>query len=71
VVHQLLTFSIEVATTVGSFDFATYRVCQGHFGNFAREIRALGTPVAEAGAQTMRRHTGALHTPQQHQERHV
>ena len=46
-------------------------MCEGHLGDLRREISALGYPIPETRAETVRRQVGSVHPPQQHQERHV
>src|SRR5262249_37880017 len=68
---QLTTLLEQLAAPVGRLDFVADRMCQRHLPDLGRECGALGTPVGEGRAETMRRQVAPTHPTQDHQERHI
>src|SRR5262245_4933898 len=56
--HQLAALLEQVAASVCGLHRVGNGVRERHLGNLAREVRALGSPVAERRAQAMHRNVG-------------
>jgi hypothetical protein len=61
----------QVSAAIRLFHLAAHRVCQCHLGDLAREIRALGGPIAKRRTEAVGGEIIAFHSAQQHQEGHV
>ena len=52
---QLPPLLEQIPTPIGGFDFVADGMCQRHLADLSREVRQLGTPIAERATEAMHR----------------
>lgn len=69
--HQFAALLYRVATSVSLFGFISYDMGERSFGEFAREVCRVASPIPEAASEAVNGDVLQLHAPKHHFHRHI